>query len=177
MKPLSESSAVFPDKFLHLQWSNDMPELRVRLLDEVDLEFLQVEPMKTRQVPEILQSGTFPLPVVSIVVVAYCPGLPDYEDSQFCHSSKVSHPQLHLGIDIRILSTITRVDIKKKTENQSKMTRTEHGMEKTVLKQGQSPKIAKSVNKKISRSKRGAGTEDTIECNLNPSDGGPRESQ
>ncbi|GJX17756.1 hypothetical protein Tco_0218588 [Tanacetum coccineum] len=23
---------------------------------------------------------------------------PDYEDSQFCHSSRVSHPQLHLGI-------------------------------------------------------------------------------
>ncbi|GKG08875.1 hypothetical protein Tco_0334707, partial [Tanacetum coccineum] len=23
---------------------------------------------------------------------------PDCEDSQFCHSSRVSHPQLHLGI-------------------------------------------------------------------------------
>ncbi|GKA06701.1 hypothetical protein Tco_0685925 [Tanacetum coccineum] len=84
--------------------------------------------------------------------------------------SKLRHHSLAI-LELR------RVDIKKKTENQSKMTRTEHGMEKTVLKQGQSPKIAKSVNKKISRSKRGAGTEDTIECNLNPSDGGPRESQ
>ncbi|GJY14973.1 hypothetical protein Tco_0385395 [Tanacetum coccineum] len=26
------------------------------------------------------------------------PDCPDCEDSQFCHSSRVSHPQLHLGI-------------------------------------------------------------------------------
>ncbi|GJS54577.1 putative ribonuclease H-like domain-containing protein [Tanacetum coccineum] len=36
------------------------------------------------------------------------------------------------------------VDINKKTENQAKMTKTEHGMEKTVQNQGQSPKMSKS---------------------------------
>ncbi|GKD34539.1 hypothetical protein Tco_1250048, partial [Tanacetum coccineum] len=32
---------------------------------------------------------------------------PDCEDSQFCHSSRVSHPQLHLGIPISYSSRVS----------------------------------------------------------------------
>ncbi|GJR49140.1 hypothetical protein Tco_1317243 [Tanacetum coccineum] len=35
---------------------------------------------------------------VSIHLPILSQDCPDCEDSQFCHSSRVSHPQLHLGI-------------------------------------------------------------------------------
>ncbi|GJS78035.1 hypothetical protein Tco_0727916, partial [Tanacetum coccineum] len=53
------------------------------------------------------------------------------------------------------------VDIIKKTENQAKMTKLSMEWKKTVQNQGQSPKMPKSESI----------LKNTIECNLNPSDG------
>ncbi|GKF90410.1 hypothetical protein Tco_0274111, partial [Tanacetum coccineum] len=48
-----------------------------------------------------------------------------------------------------------------KDRKPSQNDKTEHGMEKTMQNQGQSPKMAKSESK----------LKNTIECNLYPSDG------
>ncbi|GJS24567.1 putative reverse transcriptase domain-containing protein [Tanacetum coccineum] len=57
-----------------------------------------------------------------------------------------------------------------KDRKPSQNDKTEHGMEKTVQKQGQSPKMPKSesILKRIQSQTGLAGTEDTFESNLNP---------
>ncbi|GJY32195.1 hypothetical protein Tco_0415690 [Tanacetum coccineum] len=52
---------------------------------------------------------------------------PDCEDSQFCHSSRVSHPQLHLESDILILRTGSGYQQKDRKPSQND--KTEHGNE------------------------------------------------
>ncbi|GJS21782.1 hypothetical protein Tco_0450414 [Tanacetum coccineum] len=58
-------------------------------------------------------------------------------------------------------SATMEVDINKKTKKPSQNDKTEHGMEKAVQNKGQSPKMPKSESI----------LKNTIECNLNPSDG------
>ncbi|GJV11798.1 hypothetical protein Tco_1353339 [Tanacetum coccineum] len=64
-----------------------------------------------------------------------------------------------------------------KDRKPSQNDKTEHGMEKTVQNQGQSPKMPKSKNAKVrvnineSAVKPEPELKNTIECNLNPSDG------
>ncbi|GJX31814.1 hypothetical protein Tco_0241669 [Tanacetum coccineum] len=45
--------------------------------------------------PEALQANSN---AIESLPPSHIPDCPDCEDSQFCHSSRVSHPQLHLGI-------------------------------------------------------------------------------
>ncbi|GKD86527.1 hypothetical protein Tco_1357681 [Tanacetum coccineum] len=64
-----------------------------------------------------------------------------------------------------------------KDRKPSQNDKTEHGMEKTVQNQGQSPKMPKSKNAKVrvnteeSAVKPEPELKNTIGCNLNPSDG------
>ncbi|GKC96652.1 hypothetical protein Tco_1162094, partial [Tanacetum coccineum] len=59
-----------------------------------------------------------------------------------------------------------------KDRKPSQNDKTEHGMEKTVQNQGQSPKIVKvKVNPEESAVKPEPELKNTIRCNLNPSDG------
>ncbi|GKB65911.1 hypothetical protein Tco_0927323 [Tanacetum coccineum] len=58
-----------------------------------------------------------------------------------------------------------------KDRKPSQNDKTEHGMEKTVQNQGQSPKMPKSESILRIASLNGAELKNTIECNLNPSDG------
>ncbi|GJV88322.1 reverse transcriptase domain-containing protein [Tanacetum coccineum] len=69
--------------------------------------------------------------------------LPDCEDSQFLSFIKSSHLKLHWESDILDLST-KRSGYQQKDRKPSQNDKTEHGMEKTVKNQGQSPKMPKS---------------------------------
>ncbi|GJX34295.1 hypothetical protein Tco_0245852 [Tanacetum coccineum] len=81
---------------------------------------------------------------------------PDCEDSQFSAFIKSCHISASIGNPIKLRSGYHQKD-RKPSQND----KTEHGMEKTVQNQGQSPKMPKSESI----------LKNTIECNLNPSDG------
>ncbi|GJQ91417.1 reverse transcriptase domain-containing protein [Tanacetum coccineum] len=85
---------------------------------------------------------------------------PDCEDSQFCHSSRVSHPQLHFGkSNILILST-NEVDINKKTENQAKMTKLSMEWKRLCKIKAKVQKCQSQSQYRRISSQTGAGTEE-----------------
>ncbi|GJR56548.1 hypothetical protein Tco_1407069 [Tanacetum coccineum] len=78
---------------------------------------------------------------------------------------------LALGVDqdINQLKTITiylKVDINKKDRKPKPNDITEHGMERLFAKSGQSPKMPKSESILKNQLSNGAGTENTVGCNL-----------
>ncbi|GJT49611.1 hypothetical protein Tco_0975768 [Tanacetum coccineum] len=68
-------------------------------------------------------------------------------------------------------STWRRSGYQQKDRKPSQNDKTEHGMEKTVQNQGQSPKMPKSESILKNQQSNRSGTEESIECNLNPADG------
>ncbi|GKG28989.1 hypothetical protein Tco_0416354, partial [Tanacetum coccineum] len=78
-----------------------------------------------------------------------------------------------LPLRVALIRALIRSGYQQKDRKPSQNNKTKHGMEKTVQNQGQSPKKKVKVKVKTEESavKQKPELKNTIECNLNPSDG------